>query len=73
MPHAQVAVHEAAMEIPEGICARFETSDKLSNEDREVILLIAREALAEFLPDTPKSIPLKTTNPVESTKTQKSQ
>ena len=48
MKDAQHAVHEAAPKIPEEIRARFETADKLSDEDRKAIVEIAREALAPF-------------------------
>jgi F-type H+-transporting ATPase subunit alpha len=50
MAEAEQAVHEAAKTIPPAISARFETADELSDEDREVILNIAREALEEFQP-----------------------
>jgi len=55
MTEAQKAVREAAAQIPEEVCARFETADKLSDEDRKVIIDIAREALAPFQPTTEKS------------------
>jgi F-type H+-transporting ATPase subunit alpha len=41
-------VHEAAANIPAEACARFETADKLSDEDRKTIIEIARKALAPF-------------------------
>ncbi len=50
MKDAQHAVHEAAVKIPAEIRARFETADKLSDEDRKTIIEIARQALAPFLP-----------------------
>jgi F-type H+-transporting ATPase subunit alpha len=50
MTEAEQAVHAAAKTIPEEISARFETADKLSDEDRAVILEIARKALAGFQP-----------------------
>lgn len=55
MTEAQKAVREAAAKIPEDVCARFETADKLSDEDREVIIDLAREALVPFQPTTEKS------------------
>jgi len=55
MTEAQKAVREAAAQIPEEVCARFKTADKLSDEDRKVIIDIAREALAPFQPTTEKS------------------
>jgi len=50
MTEAGHAVHEAAAKIPAEVCARFETADKLSDEDRKVIIEIARQALAPFQP-----------------------
>ena len=48
MTDAEHAVHEAAANIPAEVCARFETADKLSDEDRKTIIEIARKALAPF-------------------------
>ncbi|MBE0612070.1 MAG: alternate F1F0 ATPase, F1 subunit alpha [Burkholderiales bacterium] len=50
MTEAEHAVHEAAANIPAEVCARFETADKLSDEDRKTIVDIARKALAGFQP-----------------------
>ena len=50
MSDAELAVREAASEIPAEACARFDTADKLSDEDRETIIAIARQALAPFQP-----------------------
>jgi F-type H+-transporting ATPase subunit alpha len=50
MPDAGHAVQEAAGKIPEDARKRLETADKLSDEDRKVIVEIARQALAPFLP-----------------------
>lgn len=50
MPDAEHAVRTAAAGIPAEVSARFETAEKLSNEDRETIVQIAREALAPFQP-----------------------
>jgi F-type H+-transporting ATPase subunit alpha len=50
MTDAEHAVHEAAANIPAEACARFETADKLSDEDRKAIIEIARKALAPFQP-----------------------
>ena len=36
--------------IPPDVCNRFETADKLSDEDRKAILDIARAALVPFQP-----------------------
>ena len=46
MTDAEHAVREAAANIPAEVCARFETADKLSDEDRKTIIEIARQALA---------------------------
>jgi F-type H+-transporting ATPase subunit alpha len=50
MTDAEHALHEAAANIPEEVCARLETADKLSGEDRETIIGIARKSLARFQP-----------------------
>jgi F-type H+-transporting ATPase subunit alpha len=50
MPDAGHAVHEAAAKIPAEVCARFETANKLGDEDRKVMIGIARLALAPFQP-----------------------
>ncbi len=44
------AVQVAAAGIPAEVSARFETADQLSDEDRQTIIEIARQALAAFLP-----------------------
>jgi len=50
MPAAELAVREAAAEIPAEVSERLDAAGKLSEEDRKTILEIAREALKEFLP-----------------------
>ncbi|MCR4332610.1 MAG: alternate F1F0 ATPase, F1 subunit alpha [Sulfuricaulis sp.] len=50
MSDAELAVREAATEIPAEVCARFDTADKLSDEDRKTIIAIARQALSPFQP-----------------------
>jgi len=50
MTDAEHAVHEAAASIPAEVCARFETADKLSDEDRKAVIEIARKALVPFQP-----------------------
>ncbi len=50
MIKAEEAVQLAAEKIPTEVCARFETAENLSDEDREAILEIARQALAPFQP-----------------------
>jgi F-type H+-transporting ATPase subunit alpha len=51
MTEAEHAVQQAAAKIPDEISSRFESADKLSDEDRMTILEIAREVLADFQPD----------------------
>jgi F-type H+-transporting ATPase subunit alpha len=46
MIDAEKAVREAAADIPDGVTARFDSADKLSDEDRATIIQIARQALA---------------------------
>lgn len=54
MKDAERAVQEAAARIPAAVSARFDSADKLSDEDRQAIIDIARQALAPFQP-TPES------------------
>lgn len=48
MTDAERAVREAATEIPKRVCDRLATANKLSDEDREAILQLARQSLARF-------------------------
>ena len=50
MTKAEQAVREAAANLPAEVCARFETPAKLTDEDRQMIIEIARKALAPFQP-----------------------
>jgi len=50
MTPAQKAVREAATHISPDVGARFETADKLSDDDRTAIIEIARQALVSFQP-----------------------
>ena len=50
MNDAEHAVREAAVNIPDEVVARFDTADKLSDEDRKSILEITRQALDAFTP-----------------------
>jgi F-type H+-transporting ATPase subunit alpha len=50
MTDAEHAVRDAAAKIPAEVRARFETADKLSDEDRKTMIEIARQTLAPFLP-----------------------
>lgn len=59
MTPAQKAVREAAKHISPEVCARFETADKLSDDDRTLIIEIARQALAAYTSDSDNSIPPK--------------
>jgi F-type H+-transporting ATPase subunit alpha len=56
MTDAEHAVQEAAANIPAELAARFNTADKLSDEDRAAIVHIARNALIRFQPK-PESKP----------------
>ncbi|MEQ9334895.1 alternate F1F0 ATPase, F1 subunit alpha [Thalassobaculum sp.] len=48
MGDAEAAVREAAAWIPADICARFESAEMLSDDDRQAIIAIARQVLAGF-------------------------
>jgi F-type H+-transporting ATPase subunit alpha len=48
MPEAERAVQEAAADIPPEVNERLDTTEKLSDEDRETIIQIARNSLARF-------------------------
>jgi F-type H+-transporting ATPase subunit alpha len=50
MKDAVHAVREAAANIPAEICGRFETAAKLSDEDRNAVLEIAKKSLEPFQP-----------------------
>ena len=50
MTDAEHAVREAAADIPDEVCARFDSAEKLSDEDSATITQIARNALARFQP-----------------------
>ncbi len=52
MLDAERAVQAAATRLPTEVAARFATATQLSEEDRQTVLTIAREALAAFLPKT---------------------
>ncbi len=58
MTEARGAVRDAAEKISLEVCARFESADKLNDEDRKAIVEIARQALTPFhrkLEPQPKS------------------
>lgn len=48
MTEAESAVHDAAKNIPKDVCARFDIAEKLSDEDRAMIIKIASNALTPF-------------------------
>src|ERR1700683_2284626 len=50
MPDAEGAVQSTAANIAAEVCARFESADKLSDEDRNTVIEIARQALTPFQP-----------------------
>ncbi len=50
MAEAEHAVCQAAAKITPEVCARMETADKLSAEDRKAIIEIASQALVAFQP-----------------------
>jgi F-type H+-transporting ATPase subunit alpha len=51
MTEAGVAVRKAATTIPADICSRFESAEKLSDDDRAAVVAIARKALEPFRPE----------------------
>jgi F-type H+-transporting ATPase subunit alpha len=51
MTDAEHALREAAADIPAEVCERLDTAEKLSDEDREKILQIARKSLVRFQPE----------------------
>ena len=53
MTDAERAVREAAAKISPQMCARFDTADKLSDDDRKAIIAIATAALLPFQPKPP--------------------
>ena len=53
MIEAETAVQAAVVDIPDAVCARLDTADKLTDEDREAIVAIARRALLPHQPEPP--------------------
>ena len=51
MTDAEQALRKAAKEIPTDVCTRLNTADKLSDEDRETIIQLARQSLVHFQPE----------------------
>jgi F-type H+-transporting ATPase subunit alpha len=66
MVAAELAVRQAAENIPSIISARFDTTEKLSDEDRQTIVDIARQSLAAFLPDETGQSASVPRNPLQS-------
>jgi hypothetical protein len=50
MDEAVRALGDATPGIPADVCGRLDTAAKLSTEDREAIVAVARKALARFQP-----------------------
>jgi F-type H+-transporting ATPase subunit alpha len=50
MAAAERVLRQAAANIPAEVCVRFETADKLSDQDRTTIIEIARRSLVRFQP-----------------------
>ena len=50
MTDAEHALRNAAADIPAEVRERLDTADKLSDEDRETIIQVARKSLARFQP-----------------------
>ena len=50
MTDAERAVRATAANLPAEIAARFETAEKLSDEDRQAIVALAHQTLAPFQP-----------------------
>ncbi len=48
MPEAEEALRTAAADIPAKVRERLDTAEKLSDEDRETIIQIARQSIARF-------------------------
>ena len=67
MTDAEAAVQKAAAKIPAEVSARFESADKLSDEDRKTIIDIARQALTPFQPK-PEAKPTPNPSPEVSPK-----
>ena len=51
MTEAEQTVRKAAAEFPSELTERLDSAEKLSDEDRETIVEIARKALEEFSPE----------------------
>jgi len=56
MPDAERAVRDEATDLPAELCERLESATKLSDEDRESIVAVARRALARFQTETTAAV-----------------
>ena len=70
MADVERAVNDAAARIPQEICERFETAEKLSDDDRKAIVNLARTALAPFQPATDPKPTIKTEKAAQPVKAQ---
>jgi F-type H+-transporting ATPase subunit alpha len=52
MQEAELAVREAAANIPAELCNKLETAAKFAAADRDTIVDITRQALAQFVPES---------------------
>ena len=68
MTEAEASLRKAVEDIPAELCDRFSADKELSDKDREIILNIARKALAPYQPQfKPESKPkAKTEEKIES-------
>lgn len=62
MTDAEHAVNEAAAHVPAEVCERLDIAEKLSEEDRNIIIEIVRLALARFQPEAQAAVQLKETS-----------
>jgi F-type H+-transporting ATPase subunit alpha len=67
------AVREAANTIPAEVSGRFETAAKLSDEDKNAVVEIARKALVPFLPKPEPKPEVKPTAKVETKREDKTE
>jgi len=59
MTEAEHALREAAEDLPAEVRERLDSTDKLSDDDREVVIEFARKALAGFQPRSDDDTPIK--------------
>ena len=52
MQEAELAVRKAAANIPAELCNKLETAAKFAAADRDTIVDITRQALAQFVPES---------------------